>query len=34
MGSFDGNNDLYSEIVGPADPQNTSVTKYVLRLVE
>jgi Flp pilus assembly protein TadG len=34
MGSFDGNNDLYSEVAGPAEAQNISVNKYVLRLVE
>ena len=34
MGAFNGNNDLYAEIIGPGPAQDVSVNRYVLRLVE
>ena len=34
MGVFNGNNDLYAEVIGPADPVGGGVTRHVLHLVE
>ena len=34
MGVYSGNNDLYSEIIGPGDVGPGGVTRHILRLVE
>ncbi len=34
MGVFNGNNDLYSEIIGPGSTAGGGITRYILQLVE
>ena len=34
MGVFNGNNDLYAEIIGPGENAGDGIIRYVLRLVE
>ncbi len=34
MGVFNGNNDLYAEIIGPGENAGGGITRYILQLVE